>query len=219
MFSNDYTLSKGKLVMVLECWDEVRGKWIMYARAEDHTADCERYPLEQIPTHVFLDTSVLNLIIKYAPVIFEMEPQNPGTPLNRARDIEALMHIFAVGTRANWTLRASSKTLEEVNRTPCENTRNALASYAVEMLESTEVSQHGDDHGRWLADSSRLVALPDKSDRELLGNAIELGCSAFITADVRTIVSKRDRLPQLPLRILTPTEWWSHVKPWGGLWL
>lgn len=30
------------------------------------------------------------------------------------------MHIFAVGARANWTLRASAKTLEEVNRTLCE---------------------------------------------------------------------------------------------------
>lgn len=71
--------------MVLECWDDVRSKWIMYARAEDHSTDCERYPFEQIPAHVFLDTSVVNLIVKHAPVIFEMEPHAPATPLNRAR--------------------------------------------------------------------------------------------------------------------------------------
>ncbi len=206
--------------MILECWDAVRGRWVMYTRPGDHSADCERYPFEHIPGKVFLDTSVVNLTIKHAPIIFDMEPQDPRTPLNRARDIEALMHVFAVGVRANWTLRASVKTLEEVNRTLCEDTRDALASYVVEMLEfATEAGRHGDDLGRRLADSSLLAALPDRSDRELLGNAIGLGCDAFVTADVRTIVSKRDRLPKLPLRILTPTEWWSHVKPWGGLWL
>ena len=24
--------------------------------------------------------------------------------------------------------------------------------------------------------------------------------------------------PQLPGRLLTPAEWWAHVKPWTGLW-
>ncbi|WP_293425948.1 hypothetical protein [Phreatobacter sp.] len=206
--------------MLVERWDAVRGKWIMYDKAKDHSADCARYPFEQIPARVFLDTNIVNLIIKYAPVIFEMERPNPATPLNRSRDVEALMHVFAVGARANWTLRASAKTLEEVNRTLCETTRGSLSSYVLEMLEfATEESRHGDDLGRRVAGSAFLNALPDRSDRELLGNAIGLGCDAFVTADVRTIVSKRDRLPELPLRILTPTEWWSHVKPWGGLWL
>jgi hypothetical protein len=206
--------------MPLEIWDESRGKWIMYTRAEQHSADCERYPYERLPTRVFLDTSIVNLIVKYAPVIFEMEPQDRETPLNRARDVEALMHVFSVGARANWALRASAKTLEEVNRTLCESTRQSLASFVSEMLElATEESRHGDDLGRRLADSSLLNVLPDRSDRELLGNAIGLGCDAFVTADLRTIVSKRDRLPRLPLQILTPTEWCSHVKPWGGLWL
>lgn len=206
--------------MLLERWDATRSRWIMYATAEEHSVDCTRYPFEHIPARVFLDTNVVNLIIKYAPVIFEMEPQDRAMPLNRSRDVEALMHVFAVGARANWTLRASAKTLEEVNRTLCETTRDSLSSYVVEMLEfATEQSRHGDDLGRRVADSALLNALPDCSDRELLGNAIGLGCDAFVTADVRTIVSKRDRLPKLPLRILTPTEWWSHVKPWGGLWL
>jgi hypothetical protein len=206
--------------MLLERWDAARGRWIMYARAEEHTADCKRYPFEQIPARVFLDTSVVNLIVKYAPVIFEMESLDPLTPPNRARDVEALMHVFAVGARANWTLRASAKTLEEVNGTLCNDTRNALASYVTEMLEfGTDESRQGNDLGRRLIDTPLFAGLPDRSDRELLGNAIGLGCDAFVTADVRTITSKRNRLPQLPLRILTPTEWWSHVKPWGGLWL
>jgi hypothetical protein len=141
------------MAMLLERWDAIRGKWIMYARAEDHTADCKRYPFEHILVHVFLDTSVLNIIIKHAPAIFEMDQQAIETPLNRARDVEALMHIFAVGARANWRLCASAKTLEEVNQTSCEDTRNALTSYVMEILEfTTEESQHADDLGRRLVD-------------------------------------------------------------------
>lgn len=206
--------------MHLERWDAIRRRWIMYARAEDHTADCKRYPFENIPVRVFLDTSVVNLIIKHAQTIFDMHPQYMETSPSRARDVEALMHLFAVGARAHWTLRASAKTLEEVNQTACESTRDALASYVGEVMEiATEESRHGDDLGRRVIDSSLFQMLPDRSDRELLGNAIGLGCDAFVTADIRTIVRKRDRLPKLPIRILTPIEWWSRVKPWGGLWL
>ncbi len=206
--------------MLLERWDAIRCKWIMYQNQDEHSADCKRYPYDQIPARVFLDTSVVNLIVKYAPAIFEMAPPYASTPLNRVRDIEALMHVFAVGARANWSLRASAKTLSEVNQTSCDHLRAELAAYVRELLMLvSEDSRFGDDFGRRVADSALLAALPDRSDRELLGNAIGLECDAFITADVRTIVSKRGQLPDLPLRVLTPTEWWSHVKPWGGLWL
>ncbi|NMN06704.1 MULTISPECIES: hypothetical protein [unclassified Novosphingobium] len=206
--------------MVLEEWDKTRGKWLMYRSAADHHADCERHPLEDIPERIFLDTNIVNLIVKHAPVIFEMEPQDPNLPIARRRDIEALAHIFAVGARASWTLRVAETTLDEINRTLHEQVRQDLASYALEMLErGTDESARGSDLGRRVADSTLLALLPDRADRKLLGNAIGLGCDAFVTADVRTIVSRRHLLPTLPLRILTPTEWWAAIKPWGGLWL
>lgn len=182
--------------------------------------DCERYPFERIPARVFLDTNVVNLIVKHAPSIFEMAPHDSALPIGRRRDIEALAHVFAVGARASWELRVATATLDEIYRTLDERLRHNLADYALEMLEAgTDESSHGGDLGQRLADSSLLDCLPDRADRELLGNAIGLGCDAFVTADIRTIVSRRDALPDLPLRILTPTEWWAHVKPWGGLWL
>jgi hypothetical protein len=206
--------------LVLEEWDETRGKWLLYRSAADHHADCERHPFEGIPTRIFLDTNVVNLIVKHAAVIFDMKSQDASMPIRRRRDIEALTHVFAVGARAYWTLRVAEATLDEINRTLHEQVRNDLASYALEMLErGTDVSAHGSNLGRRLADSTLLACLPDRADRELLGNAIGLGCDAFVTADVRTIVSRRNALPALPLRILTPTEWWASVKPWGGLWL
>lgn len=206
--------------LALEEWDDARGKWILYRSAADHHADCERYPFDEIPTRIFLDTNVVNLIVKHAPVIFDMEPQDASLPIGRRRDIEALTHLFAVGTRACWELRVSETTIHEINRTLREQVRHDLAAYALEMLEcGTDERAHGGGLGRRLADSTLLGCLPDLADRELLGNAIGLGCDAFVTADIRTIISRRGSLPDLPLRILTPTEWWASVKPWGGLWL
>ncbi len=206
--------------MVLEEWDEARGRWLLYRSAADHHADCERHPFKSIPARIFLDTNVVNLIVKHAPIIFDMEPQYPDLPIDRRRDIEALVHIFAVGARASWTLRVAETTLDEINRTLHEQVRQKLASYALEMLErGTDDSAHGRDLGRRVSDSTLLACLPDRVDRELLGNAVGLGCDAFVTADVRTIVSRRHLLPALPLHILTPTEWWAAIKPWGGLWL
>ena len=196
------------------------GRWLLYRKPGEYHADCDRYPFEQIPARVFLDTNVVNLIVKYVSVIFEMEPQDPSLPIGRRQDIEALTHVFAVGARACWKLRVAAATLAEINRTLDEQLRHDLANYAMEMLEAgTEGSAHGGKLGRRIADSSLLDCLPDRADRELLGNAIGLGCDAFVTTDIRTIVSRRKSLPDLPLRILTPVEWWAHVKPWGGLWL
>lgn len=204
----------------LERWDDRRKRWILYPDQQTHHVDCERYPFESIPARVFLDTSVINLLIKYADAIFEMAGIDPDLPLSRRRDVEALLHVFAVGARANWNLVASSRTLEEVSRTPNPGVREDLIDYALGLIESgrDEFAQ-GSDLGRRVADASLLSTLPDRADRELLGNAIGLGCDAFITADVKTIISRRAKLPLLPVRILSPVEWWAHVKPWGGLWL
>jgi hypothetical protein len=72
--------------------------------------------------------------------------------------------------------------------------------------------------GRRLRDCSLVSALPDEGDRELIGNAIGFGCDAFVTCDRATIIKKRTRLGALNLRLLTPAEWWAHMRPWAALW-
>lgn len=205
--------------MALEHWDETRGVWRLYRSSAEHSADCERYPYEDIPGRVFLDTNVVNLIVKFAPEIFEDEPIDASLPLERRRNIEALHHIFAVGQRMGWPLYASATTLREVSETPDEELKQSLVQYVLQLINPAgEDADWADELGRKLSESS-LVDLPDASDRELLGNAIGLGCDAFVTADFRTILSRRQRLPRLPLRILSPVDWWFQIKPWGGLWL
>jgi hypothetical protein len=205
--------------MGLEHWDPNRRKWVLYRSLAHHSQDCARYPFKDIPSRVFLDTNVVNLLVKHSMPIFEQTALPADLDVTAALDVEALMHVFHVGARANWDILASRKTLDEIEQTPAQGIRDELLDYAIQLVELPgEDSAFAADLGRRLADAPFISALPDRSDRELIGNAIGFGCDVFCTSDRRTIVRKRERLPQIPLRILTPVEWWAHVKPWAGLW-
>jgi hypothetical protein len=188
------------------------------SRAQHHD-DCARYPFESIPRRTFLDTNVVNLLVEQRERVFEQAAIPDGLDGTRALDIEALMHVFHVGARANWDIVASRKSLEEIGQTPDSGIRECLMNYAVELVDTIgEDSAFAASFGRRLVDTAFVAPLPDPADRELIGNAIGLGCDVFCTRDRRTIVRKREFLRHLPIRILTPAEWWSHVKPWAGLW-
>ncbi|MCO5090049.1 hypothetical protein [Bosea sp. (in: a-proteobacteria)] len=115
----------------------------------------------------------------------------------------------------------SRKTLDELDRTPDEDVRSRLRDYALGLAELLgEESGHASRLGQRLVEVPFMAALPDENDRELIGNAVGYECDAFCTCDRRTIVSKRDTLTRiLPIRIMTPVEWWASIKPWGRLWL
>ncbi len=205
--------------MGLEHWDNTRGKWILYRSRGQHSLDCEQHPFEAIPRRIFLDTNVVNLMVKYSEQVFEQAWLPDGLDRTRAHDVEALMHVFHFGGRAPWEIVASRKTLSEIGETPDPAVRDGLFDYAGELVDPpTEDSAYAASLGRRLIDAPFTAALPDPADRELIGNAIGLGCDVFCTCDRRTVVRKREHLRQLPIRILTPAEWWAHVKPWAGLW-
>jgi hypothetical protein len=207
--------------MALEHWDAARKKYVLYRSEAQHGMDCARYPLKRIPRRVFLDTSVINRLVKWRGQIFHHDPIPPDTEATLAVDVEALMHVFYVGTRASWDLVGSAKTLEELSLTRDADLREDLLEFGIGIVDQYPESEDRRfvlDFGRRFADSPFVAALPDAADRELIGHAIGLGCDVFCTCDRNTIIRKRGQLRQMPLRILTPAEWWAHVKPWAGLW-
>jgi hypothetical protein len=209
-------------MMGLEVWDAERGKYVLYRSAEEHAEDCKRYPYEQVPGRVFLDTVVINRLVKWGAHIFEQEELPELDDVTLANDVEALSHIFFIGRRAHWELVASKKTLEELSNTPDTAFRSALLDYGfcfVGLHPESEDRRFAEDFSRRLTDSTLIAALPDRADRQLVGHAIGLGCDVFCTCDRKTVLRKRDKLRHLPLRFLSPTEWWAHVKPWAGLWM
>lgn len=204
--------------MGIEHWDEGRQRWILYRNDAEHSADCERYPFGAMPRRVFLDTNVVNLLVKYPEQIFEQQRLPELDDLTLAEDMEALMHIFYVGRRVNWTVMASRKTLDEIDNTPDPQVREQLRSFAVELISSEdEANAYASILGRRMLDAPFTNGLPHKADRELIGNAVGLECDVFCTRDRRTIIRKRSQLKRLPIRVLTPLEWWRHVRPWAGL--
>ncbi len=112
----------------------------MYRSQEEHSEDCRRYPFEAIPRKVFLDTNVVNLMIKHRETVFEQGWVPDGVPMAMAHDIEALMHLMAIGFRANWNLVVSAKSIEEIEQTTDPCVRHDLLDYAWEVAEV-----HGDD--------------------------------------------------------------------------
>ena len=205
--------------MNLEFWDSTRMKWALYRTPAQHSEDCDKHPFEKIPCRVFLDTNVVNILVKHGEHVFEQVPIPDNVNSTDAEDIEALMHVFAVGARADWDIFASRKTVDELCQTPDSSTRSDFLDYAIHLVTPLgEASAFAQRFGRLLVDAPFTSALPDLADRELVGNAIGLGCDVFCTCDRRTIIRKREQLRQLPLQIMKPAEWWAHVKPWAGLW-
>jgi len=207
--------------MGLEHWDAKRQKFVLYQNAEQHSDDCARFPFENIPRRVFLDTNVINVLVKHSAHVFDQEPIPHDTEPTLAVDIEALMHMFYVGSRADWDLLGSPKTIDELMCTRDGVLREDLVEYALGLVNqdpNDEERRFAIDFARRLVDAPFVAALPDAADRELIGYAIGFGCDAFCTCDRATIVKKRRRLRQMALRIMTPAEWWAHIKPWAALW-
>jgi predicted nucleic acid-binding protein len=207
--------------MTLEHWDTILRKYVLYLSASQHENDCGRFPFEKIPRRIFLDTNVINLLVKRSEEIFDHSPISPKCDSTLAIDTEALRHVFYVGARATWDIVASPKTLEELSRTSNPALREDLLAYGVEVLNfsfNSEDSRFALDFARRLVGSPFVAALPDRADQELVAHAIAFGCDTFCTCDRATILKNRDRLDQIPLRIVTPAEWWAHVRPWAALW-
>jgi hypothetical protein len=193
-------------------------RFVLYRTQEEHSADCERFPYKEIPGRVFLDTNIIDCLVKWPECIFEMEETPPEMEDRLRTDIESLMHVFHVGSRAYWDLVASELTLKELSATQDTALRDELLEYGIGFVDGNENKRYASDLTRRLRGSSFLASLPDGNDRDLIAHAIAFQCDAFCTRDRRTIHRKKDSLRALPLKILTPAEWWQHIKPWAGLW-
>ncbi len=56
-----------------------------------------------------------------------------------------------------------------------------------------------------------LDVLPDQEDRILLVDALELGCDVFLTMDYRTVLSHREIVGKLGIRVMRPREYLAEM--------
>jgi hypothetical protein len=184
--------------------------------------------LSDIPGRVFLDTSVVNFVLDYGEQIHDGRTMPPSVSDRVLEDIESLRGIFVTGQRAAWQFAISPFTYKEVISTNDRSRRHNLESWFFEIWNHwREVVEQ--DNGLpdfleaetvrlELLSSEILRVLPDVEDRILICDAVAYRCDCFCTRDWRSILLHRDLLSALPIKIVTPTEWWRLIRPYASLW-
>lgn len=183
----------------------------------------------KVPGRVFLDTCVVNFLLDHGQHIHDGVEPPVGLALRVRDDIEALRLIWVAGQRAQWQLAVSPYTYHEVlsTRSPeragrLEGWFHDLWDYWREFLHSSQdlpsFAEAEEIRLRYMG-SAAFDILPDIADRFLICDALVYGCDAFCTRDWSTVLRFRDQLRMLPIRILTPTEWWQLIQPWAGIWV
>jgi len=181
-----------------------------------------------LPTRIFLDTCTLNFILDYGECIFEGTEPPPGTNDRVVRDIHAFYNIFLTGRRAFWQLAISPFTYVEILQTRKLKKRLYLQKWFMEVWDYwLTIRQTAKDFPSFVEAENMKIevlsslaphALNDIEDRVLICDALSYRCDCFCTRDWKTILKYREELRSLPIRILTPTEWWELIRPWAPLW-
>ena len=200
---------------------------------EDHNR-----PLPTLPRLIFLDTNVVQNLQTFSEYIYD---KSPSLVTSRrlsalgpriAADIYALADLIALGQRAGWPIAVSSRTLRELESTARPGKRASLLGWGTELAHYFDshfyASQVGTDPSRYRRLthftfsqrsflSDKLKELPDQSDRQLIIDAMEIGCDIFLSMDYRTIWHHRDEVNRLGLQVMRPVELLEYVSPWAGL--
>ena len=183
----------------------------------------------QIPRRAFLDTNVVNLVLDYGDQIHDNVPIPEGCDDRTRESVEGLCGIFDTGQRASWQFAISPLTYREVSATSDPLRRYHLESWFAELwpywremitaMDNLPSFFEAEETRLRLLSSGVLEVLPDIADRLLICDAIVYKCDAFCTCDNRTILKRREKLTDLPIKIITPAEWWAEIKPWASIWL
>jgi hypothetical protein len=182
----------------------------------------------EIPGRVFLDTCVVNFMLDFGQQIHD-GAAIPDIPRRDSADLEALRNLFLIGQRAMWQLAISPHTYFEIACTRDDGRLSDLHVWFQELWQywRTTIESNDDLPSFIEAEDVRvrtlvsgyLTCLPDVGDRILLCDALVYRCDLFCTRDWSTILKHRLELAGLPIRIVTPSEWWALIQPHAHLWM
>jgi hypothetical protein len=182
----------------------------------------------ELPGRVFLDTSVVNFIFDFSEEVFDCVEPNPNIGFYILQDIMALRNIFEVGRRADFQLAISPLTYAEIHSTVNALRLNGLSGWFFDIyahwleILSTDPKlptlAQAETIRIDLLSSGIMDSLPDVNDRMLLCDSVAYNCDCFCTRDWKTIIRVRDKLENLPVRIMSPHELWEILEPLSTLW-
>ena len=201
-------------------------------------ADMNNSAIRRSPRRIFLDTNIVQNLHSFGEFIYdnylapEMHSKVERLGSRFTDDIYALRDFMALGQRNDLPIAVSARMLKELEATPQPYKRfklsvwgNELAHYFTSHFDEVqdEVEGLGFSEARHFTHSQRadlsnmLKSLPDKSDRQLIVDALEYGCDIFLTMDYKTVGRYRDVVGQLGIQVMRPSELLKHISPSAGL--
>jgi len=183
--------------------------------------------IKKIPRRAFLDTCVVNFILEYSDQIHDNWPLPQDVNTRTSEDIHALRKIFIAGSRGGIQFAVSPFTYSEIAGTQDSGKLSHLHTWFQELWQywRSVVDSYNDLPNFIEADDIRVQlliseyarVLPDLSDRILLCDALVYRCDLFCTRDWNTILKHRKELSGLPIKFVTPSEFWALIQPFAFL--
>lgn len=179
---------------------------------------------ETLPRRIFLDSCAAQTLRDYGGFIYEGEPLDETDRIhqvtNGVANLEALAAIFQLTERAHFEWIVSAGSLEEA-ADKCD---------AGHLRWLWDVADHSNvclDAENPKAESAAMAARLEEprfgylsvKDKRLLGEAIALGCEAFLTMERRLPQNAKHIKRELGIEIITPVLQWDMLRPWAALWL
>ena len=185
--------------------------------------------LEELSRLVFLDTNVVQHLESFGEYFYDgyLSPRAERQILSRGNrfidDIEALAFWIQLTRRGGWPIAVSQRTFLEFSAIPNGAKRSRLLQWAGELdgysstFASSYVESEDEPYFGVRVSPESVSFLPDYGDAVLVSEAIELGCSDFLTMDYKSILPYRDRIRNMGLEVLRPVEFMERLKPYVGL--
>lgn len=193
--------------------------------------------LPKLPRLIFLDTNIVQNLQTFGELFYdnslssESEAKIAKLGERGSADIFALADFMALGHRGGWPLTVSSRTVEELKATQRRKRMDLInwgmeweTYYRYNLQESPTQSESNSyvdlDHFTFTQRNRLrewLRVLPQESDRQLIIDALELGCDIFLTMDYKTIWRHRADIGKLGIKVMRPIELLDYIGPWIGL--
>jgi len=177
---------------------------------------------KDIPSRIFLDTSILQILQNYGAFVFENVPISGNDTIHRDpqgyQKLESLYNLFLTEKRAPFQFAISDFSFVEVNRKGC----SSYLQWAYEILDHWNACLHDSEPPN--ENTKAADAINRKSfgylgdgDRRLIQDALRLDCDAFLTMENRLPKNASHIERSLGIRVMTPVDLWECIKPWAGL--
>jgi hypothetical protein len=171
-----------------------------------------------LPRRIYPDTSTLQKLYDFGGEIFEGEPFEPVGRAARvqglAGEIDALRMIFMINERAKFEFVVTEASLREVvNRTHPRYTQ-----WVYDVLDTWLIQSEGEQPptpGRTFDD--RRFGIISVNDRQLLQEALDWRCDAFMTMERRLPTAATFIERETGLRVMRPTTYCDLLRPFARL--